>query len=96
MPNPGTGTFPGYERLERVTGGQGGAKFGPLVEITDALGAACDAQYLVLADLLGLGDGPAPKLAQAYAHLADDAVAAISRYREEVAARAFPDADHVY
>ena len=59
-------------------------------------GSACDAQYLVLADLLGLGDGPAPKLAKAYAHLADDAVAAISRYREEVAARAFPDADHVY
>ena len=59
-------------------------------------GSACDAQYLVLADLLGLGEGPAPKLAKAYANLADDAVAAISAYRAEVAARVFPDAAHVY
>ena len=68
----------------------------PIPTIGVGSGNDCDAQYLVLADLLGLGDGPAPKLAKAYAHLADDAVAAISRYREEVAARAFPDADHVY
>ena len=59
-------------------------------------GSSCDAQYLVLADLLGLGDGPAPKLAKAYARLADDAVAAISAYRAEVASRAFPDAAHSY
>ena len=59
-------------------------------------GAACDAQYLVLADLLGLGDGPAPKFARAYAHLADDAVAAISAYRADVASRAFPDPSHTY
>lgn len=44
VPNPGSGTLPGYERLERVTGGQGYASGGPLVEITGALGAACDAQ----------------------------------------------------
>lgn len=68
----------------------------PIPTIGVGSGADCDAQYLVLADLLGLGDGPAPKLAKAYAHLADDAVAAISRYREEVAARAFPDTAHVY
>ena len=44
VPNPGTRTFPGYRLLERVIGGQGGASGGPLVEITGALCAACDAQ----------------------------------------------------
>ena len=44
VPNPGDGMFPGYRLLESVTGGQGSAKDGPLIEITGALGAACDAQ----------------------------------------------------
>ena len=59
-------------------------------------GSACDAQYLVLADLLGLGDGPAPKFAKQYASLADTAAEAIARYRADVAQRAFPDAGHTY
>ena len=68
----------------------------PVPTIGVGAGSACDAQYLVLADLLGLGDGPAPKFAKAYAHLADEAVAAISAYRADVAARRFPDAEHAY
>ena len=68
----------------------------PVPTIGVGAGSACDAQYLVLADLLCLGDGPAPKFAKAYAHLADEAVAAISAYRADVAARRFPDAEHAY
>ncbi len=68
----------------------------PVPTIGVGSGNECDAQYLVLADLLGLGDGPAPKFARAYAHIADEAVDAISRYRADVASRAFPDASHVY
>lgn len=59
-------------------------------------GSGCDAQYLVLADLLGLGEGRVPKFAKAYANLADEAVRAIEAYRADVAARAFPDPAHSY
>lgn len=59
-------------------------------------GSGCDAQYLVLADLLGLGEGHVPKFAKAYANLADEAVRAIGAYRADVASRAFPDASHCY
>ena len=59
-------------------------------------GPDCDAQYLVLADLLGLGDGPVPKFAKQYARLADEAATAISAYRAEVASRAYPDASFTY
>lgn len=59
-------------------------------------GSGCDAQYLVLADLLGLGEGRVPKFAKAYANLADQAVEAVRAYRADVASRAFPDASHCY
>lgn len=68
----------------------------PIPTIGVGSGPDCDAQYLVLADLLGLCDGPVPKFAKTFAHLADEAVRAISAYRDEVASRTYPDASFTY
>lgn len=59
-------------------------------------GVRCDGQILVLHDLLGLTEGRAPKFAKAYAQLGAAARAALEAYRDEVRARAFPDAEHAY
>lgn len=71
-------------------------KRAPVPTIGVGAGWHCDAYYLVLADLLGLSDSQPPKFAKAYAHLADDAVAAISSYMAEVADLKYPDAAHSY
>ena len=52
-------------------------------------GAACDAQVLVLHDVLGLYPDP-PKFAKAYANLANDATNALRAYAGEVRSGAFP------
>jgi 3-methyl-2-oxobutanoate hydroxymethyltransferase len=59
-------------------------------------GPRCDAQVLVLADLLGLGDGVAPKFAKAYRNLRDEIAGAAREFAAEVAAGSFPDAEHSY
>lgn len=58
-------------------------------------GPCCDAQVLVLTDLLGLSER-VPKLAKAYADLRGAIATAARAFAEEVAAGAFPDEAHTY
>lgn len=58
-------------------------------------GAACDAQVLVINDLLGLTEHP-PKLAKAYADLRAVIAGAVQAFSEDVAAGTFPDDEHSY
>ncbi len=53
-------------------------------------GPVCDAQWLVMHDLLGLNEGQVPSFVKRYANLADDVRRAFSDYVREVAAGAFP------
>lgn len=73
-------------------------------EVTDAVriptigigaGPYCDAQVLVVNDLLGLSPR-IPKLAKAYADLRTTIAKAARAYASEVAAGTFPDEDHSY
>jgi 3-methyl-2-oxobutanoate hydroxymethyltransferase len=73
-------------------------------EITKALeiptigigaGPECDAQVLVLHDVLGLSERP-PKLAKAYANLRETIAEAARAFSEDVASGAFPDEEHSY
>ena len=59
-------------------------------------GAGCDAQVLVLTDLLGMGQGPAPRFVKRYAELGAAAVEALRRFRDEVEAGDFPAPEHTY
>lgn len=52
-------------------------------------GPSCDAQWLVMHDLLGLNEG-APSFVKRYAELAGEVRRAFSQYVEEVATGAFP------
>ena len=53
-------------------------------------GAACDGQVLVFHDLLGIEDRIVPKFVRRYANLKSDAVAAMSRFAEDVRTGRFP------
>jgi 3-methyl-2-oxobutanoate hydroxymethyltransferase len=59
-------------------------------------GVGCDGQVLVLFDLLGLTDRFAPKFLKRYAMMAEDVRDAVRRFREDVAAGRYPDADHSF
>ena len=68
-------------------------------EVTSALsiptigigaGASCDAQWLVMHDLLGLSEGQTPPFAKRYANLAEEVRQAFASYVAEVAGGAFP------
>lgn len=61
----------------------------PIPTIGIGSGNACDAQILVIYDLLGLSANP-PPFAKPYADLAGIATAALRTYAEDVAARRFP------
>ena len=58
-------------------------------------GPSCDAQVLVINDLLGLTERP-PKLAKAYADLRGMIAGAVQSFVADVEAGTFPDADHTY
>jgi len=58
--------------------------------------AGCDGQILVIDDMLGLFADFKPKFVKRYADLAGDATAAVQAYAEEVRARQFPAAEHVF
>jgi 3-methyl-2-oxobutanoate hydroxymethyltransferase len=58
-------------------------------------GPDCDAQVLVLHDLMGINEG-VPKLAKKYADLRGVMTEAVTRFIGDVASGTFPDADHSY
>ena len=58
-------------------------------------GPGCDAQVLVVNDLLGLTEEP-PKLAKPYADLRGTITEAVVAFQHDVEAGIFPDADHSY
>lgn len=58
--------------------------------------AGCDGQILVVDDMLGFFTEFKAKFVKRYAHLGDDAGAAIAVYAAEVRARKFPAAEHVF
>ena len=73
--------------------------------VTETLGIAtigigagpdCDAQVLVITDMLGMGSGSYPKFVKPYANLRETITDAVTRYREEVEAGTFPDEAHSY
>ena len=53
-------------------------------------GPVCDAQWLVMHDLLGLNEGHVPSFVKKYADMASVAKQAFSAYVEEVASGTFP------
>ena len=55
-------------------------------------GPVCDAQWLVMHDLLGLNEGRVPSFAKRYANLAAEVKHAFSEYVAEVASGTFPAA----
>ncbi len=59
-------------------------------------GAQCSGQVLVMYDMLGLNDGFKPKFLKHYAELGQRVTEALSSYRDEVEARAYPDDDHAF
>lgn len=59
-------------------------------------GPHCDAQVLVITDLLGLGSGKYPKFVKPYANLRETIKIAVDRFRSEVEAGTFPDEEHSY
>jgi 3-methyl-2-oxobutanoate hydroxymethyltransferase len=59
-------------------------------------GPSCDAQVLVVHDLLGLTTGPTPKFVKRYADLRAAIVDAARRFAADVAAGSYPDAEHSY
>jgi len=60
-------------------------------------GINCDGQVLVFHDVTGLGAGEyLPKFVKQYAHLADDAVAALEAFFADVETGVFPSEDETY
>lgn len=59
-------------------------------------GPDCDCQVLVIHDVLGLFDRFVPKFVKRYANLKQDAVKALSEYRQDVEKRIFPSSDHSF
>ena len=61
-----------------------------IVTIGIGAGPVCDAQWLVMHDLLGLNEGQVPSFVKQYAHLAAEVRNAFSAYVAEVASGVFP------
>lgn len=59
-------------------------------------GPGCDAQVLVIHDLLGMTDGKAPKFVKRYANLREQVAAAVQSYTDEVRAGTYPGPEHSY
>ncbi|HEY7824986.1 MAG TPA: 3-methyl-2-oxobutanoate hydroxymethyltransferase [Acidimicrobiia bacterium] len=59
-------------------------------------GPNTDGQVLVFHDVLGLGPGSYPKFVRPYASLADDAVAALERFKADVQSGSFPGEEESY
>jgi len=59
-------------------------------------GAECDAQILVLYDLIGLNPGFRPKFVKQYAQMGQAVAEALGQYRRDVQHGAFPTGEHSY
>jgi 3-methyl-2-oxobutanoate hydroxymethyltransferase len=59
-------------------------------------GPHCDAQVLVITDLLGLGFGTYPRFAKPYADLRGTITQAVGAFADDVRSGRFPDEDHSY
>ena len=59
-------------------------------------GPDCDAQVLVVHDMLGMSDGRTPRFVKKYANLGEEIVRAARAYAEEVGEGTFPTAEHSY
>lgn len=59
-------------------------------------GPHCDGQVLVFHDLLGLGARPVPKFVRQYAHLAEEATAAVGAFVADVRSGSFPGDEESY
>ena len=59
-------------------------------------GPDCDGQVLVLHDLLGLFDRFTPKFVKKYANLKDQALKAVTDYKQEVESGSFPSKEHSF
>lgn len=59
-------------------------------------GPKTDGQVLVFHDVLGFGSGKYPKFVRPYANLADDAVAALERFKADIESGAFPADEESY
>jgi len=59
-------------------------------------GAGCDGQILVINDMLGLGQDRLPRHVKTYADLNKTIADAVSQYRDEVRAGAFPGEEHAF
>jgi 3-methyl-2-oxobutanoate hydroxymethyltransferase len=59
-------------------------------------GAGCDAQVLVIQDLLGLNPAHVAKFVRQYAHLGEAIETAARRFDQDVQAGAFPTPEHEY
>jgi 3-methyl-2-oxobutanoate hydroxymethyltransferase len=78
--------------------GELGAEITQSIEIPTigiGAGAGCDAQVLVINDLLGLNE-TVPKLAKPYANLRQTITEAVQTFADEVRSGAFPDEAHTY
>jgi 3-methyl-2-oxobutanoate hydroxymethyltransferase len=59
-------------------------------------GPHTDGQILVVDDLLGLSEGPAPRFVKPYAALGQEARRALLRFQEDVRAGRFPGPEQSY
>ena len=59
-------------------------------------GPYCDAQVVVLYDMLGLTGQKTPRFVKQYAQLQEQMLAAMTEYRDEVVSRKFPATEHSY
>jgi 3-methyl-2-oxobutanoate hydroxymethyltransferase len=59
-------------------------------------GPGCDAQVLVIHDLVGFTDGPAPKFVKRYADVRTQITGAAKAFVADVTSGAYPDDDHSY
>ena len=64
----------------------------PIPTIGIGAGNNCDGQILVWTDAFGLGTGTPPRFVRQYAQLADELRCGARAYRDDVAARNFPNA----
>jgi 3-methyl-2-oxobutanoate hydroxymethyltransferase len=67
----------------------------PIPTIGIGASVACDGQILVLEDMLGLSPR-VPKFVKRFSELGPSIEQAVQNYAQEVRARTFPSADHVY